>query len=248
MISISNWAKHHQWLARIIIVASFIVLNVLGYKTGLMLHDTGIYLPVASIVFFVCLYAAGFIAYPFKNKKEKNPGKSSRYLRQKTCDIILAGSSFLMIVYFGNHKETLFRYSLPFNEAIASSNILPKDSTVNTYKSIAAFAASMKDKNGNFLKWKERKKLLKEQIRAIKRSKETSDGDKTGLIILAVLVAVLLIGLIAALACSIACSGSGAFAVIVGVGGTALVIWLLIRVIKNIKRGKNKEPDKAPSI
>ena len=172
---------------------------------------------------------------------------ASRYVRQKTCDILLAGSTYLMIVYLDNHKEILFRYTLPFNRAMASNIILPKDSTVKTYKSIAAFSASMKDANGNYLKWKERKKLLKEQVRAIKNSKDPSNGGKAVLIILSVLVALLLIGLIASLACSIACGGSDALAVIVVLGGTALVIWLLIRVIRNINRKKIKEPEKAPS-
>ena len=98
-----------------------------------------------------------------------------------------------------------------------------------------------------FFKWKERKKLLKEQVRAIKNSKDPSNGGKAVLIILSVLVALLLIGLIASLACRIACGGSDALAVIVVLGGTALVIWLLIRVIRNINRKKIKEPEKAPS-
>ncbi len=246
MRKISVWAKQHPWAARFIIIASFILLNVLGFTTGLLLHDAGIYLPLAAILFFACLYATGFIAYPLKNKNGKYRIKASHYVRQKTCDILLAGSTYLMIVYFGNHKENLFRYSLPFNQAAASNTILPKDSTVKTYKSIANFSASMKDENGNFLKWKERKKLLKEQIRAIKNSNEPSGGGKTALIILSILVALLLIGLIASLACSISCGGSEVFAVIVGVGGTALVIWLLIRVIRSITRKKIKEPEKVP--
>jgi hypothetical protein len=250
MRKISIWAKHNPWFARIIIIASFIILNLLAFITGSLLHDSGIYLPFAALLFFACLYAWGFIAYPFKNKKEKFRMSASCYVRQKTCDIFLAGSTYLMIVYSGNHKEILFRYSLPFNQALATNTItiLPKDSTVKTYKSISAFSASMKDEKGNYLKWKERKKLLKEQIRAIKHSNEPSNGGKTALIILSVLVAILLIGLIASLACSISCGGSDVLAVIVGIGGTALVIWLLIRVIRNINRKKSKEQEKATAF
>lgn len=244
MRKISVWAKQHPWAARIIIVVSFIILSVLGFTTGVLLRDAGIYLSLAVLLFFVCLYATGFIAYPFKNKNGKTRIKASGYVRQKACDILLAGSTYLMIVYFGNHKEILFQYSFPLKQAMASSSILPKDSTEKTYKSIAAFSASMKDKNGNLLKWKERKKLLKEQVKAIRNSNEPSDGGKVALIILSVLIALLLIGLIASLACSISCGGSEVFAVIVAVGGTGLVIFLLIRVIRSIlgKKKRKKEP------
>jgi hypothetical protein len=248
MRKISIWAKRHQWSARIIIIASFVILNVLGFTTGLLLKEAGIFLPLAAILFFACLYATGFIAYPIKNKNGKNSKLKVSYVRQKTCDILLAGSTYLMIVYSGNHKEILFQHPFPFSQAIASNTILPKDSTVKTYKSIAAFAASMKDENGNYLKWKERKKLLKEQIRAIKNSNEPSAGGKIALIILSVLVAILLIGLIASLACSLSCGGSDVLAVIVGIGGTALVIFLLIRVIRGINRKKIKEQEKVPAV
>jgi hypothetical protein len=247
MKKISLWAKHHPWSARITIVVSFIILNGLGFTTGLLLHNLGIDLPVATIVFFIVLYAGGFIYYPFKNKKKNLPKNPSYYIRQKTCDILLAGSTYLMIVYFGNHQEMLFQYSLPFNKAMASNSITPKDSTAKSYKSIAEFSKSMKDENGKALKWKERKKLLKEQVRAIRHSKETSEGGKTVLIILSVLAALLLISLVASLACSLSCAGSDVAAVLVGVGGTALIIWLLIVVIRRItgKKKITKEPARS---
>jgi len=242
MKKISVWAKHHPWTARIIIVVSFILLNVLGFTTGLLLHDSGIYLPLAVLLFFACLYATGFIAYPFKTKNGKYRLGASRYVRQKTCDILLAGSTYLMIVYCGNHKEILFRYSIPFNRALASNTILPKDSTLKTYKSIAAFKSSIKDVNGKLHSWKERKKLLKEQVSGIKKANDLSDGAKTALIILSVLLALGLIYVVAALACTLSCDGSEVAAVVVGIGGTGLVIFLLILVIRSIlgkKRHKN---------
>lgn len=248
MKKISVWGKHHPRASRIVIVVSFIVLTMLGFTTGLLLRDAGIYLPLAVLLFFACLYATGFLAYPFKNKNGKYRMTASHYVRQKTCDILLAASTFLMIVYLGNHKETLFRYSLPFNQAMASNT--PRDSTVKTYKSIGAFNISMKDANGKLHTWKERKKLLKEQVRAIKNASGISNGAKTALIILSVLVALGLIILVAALACSLSCNGSEAAAVIVGVGGTGLVIFLLIVVIRSIlgkKRNKNKPVETRPS-
>lgn len=243
MRKISVWAKYHQWSARLIIIVSFIFLNVLGLSTGLLLHDLGINLSVSTIVFFTLLYAAGFIYYPFKIKKKSKRKNPSNYLRQKTCDILLAGSTYLMIVYFGNHKEMLFQYSLPFSQASASNNIFPKDSAAKTYKSIAVFNRNMKDENGNLLKWKERKHLLKEQVRAIKKDNDLSGVAKAALIVLAVIAALGLLYLVAALACNLSCGGSDVGAVLVTIGGTALVIFLLVIVIRSIlgKQKRKKE-------
>ncbi|HRF20009.1 MAG TPA: hypothetical protein PK977_17655, partial [Chitinophagaceae bacterium] len=75
---------------------------------------------------------------------------------------------------------------IPANAISGNNTILPKDSSAKTYKSIREFSASIKDKEGKLLKWKERKKLLKEQVRSIKKADNLSKGDKAGLIVLAV--------------------------------------------------------------
>ncbi|MBC7875010.1 MAG: hypothetical protein H7Y01_13490 [Ferruginibacter sp.] len=246
MKKISSWAKDHKWSARIIIVLSFAILNILGVITGGLLTSLGITIPGAIFVFFACTYCAGFIAYPSRSLKKKKLGAAAFYVRQKSCDLLLAGSTFLMIVCLGNRPGQLFRYDMSFNAALASNTSLPKDSTLNTYKTIAAFSASMKDENGKSLKWKERKKLLKEQVKAIKKSTEPSKGGKVALIILSVIVAIGLLGLVLGLACNLSCSGSDAAAILVGVGGTALVVFLLVITIRAIQ-GKKKKP-KDPDI
>ena len=86
-----------------------------------------------------------------------------------------------------------------------------------------------------------KKKLLKEQLRAIKKSGEISKGGKVALIILSVIVALGLLYLVAALACNISCSGSEGGAIILAVGGTALVIFLLVITLRAIL-GKKKKP------
>ena len=247
MKKISIWAKDHKWSARFLIIASFIVLNALAIVTGVLLSSIGISVPLTVMLLFAGAYSAAFIVYPSRSLRRKKLTAAKFYVRQKSCDLILVGSTFFMIVYIGNHPERLFQYDPPFNTAMASSTSLPKDSTLKTYKTLTAFSASLKDEKGNPLKWKERKKLLKEQVKAIKNADEPSKGGKIALIILSVLVAIGLISLIAALACSLSCGGSYVAAVIVGLGGTALVIWLLINMIRNINgKKKIKEPEKVP--
>lgn len=104
----------------------------------------------------------------------------------------------------------------------------------------------MKDANGKQLSWKERKKLLKAQVRAIKKADDLSNGAKVALIFLSALVALGLLFLVAALACDLSCSGSGAAAVLVGLAGTALIALLLVVVIRAILGKKRKKPKPGP--
>ncbi|MEI9943660.1 MAG: hypothetical protein WDN26_05510, partial [Chitinophagaceae bacterium] len=126
--------------------------------------------------------------------------------------------------------------------------LLPKDSTLSTYKNVAAFTASMKDENGKTLKWKERKKLLKAQVKEIKKSKELSNGAKAGLIILSSIIALGLLALILGLACDLSCSGADGLAILVGVGGTALIVFLLVLTIRSITGKKRKRKQAIEKI
>lgn len=245
MKKISLWAKSHPWPARIIIVVSFILLNGLGIVTGLLLRDLQVILPSATLLFFVSLYAGGVLFYPRKKNGGHGQARSLFYRRQKTCDLLLVGSTFLMIVYLGNHPRQIFNYPSPFSSAMASTSSLPKDSLNHAYKSGRDFMATVRDEKGKLLKWKERKKLLKTQIKAIRHDDDLSPGAKAALIILCVLVALGLSYLVASLACSLSCSGSEAGAVVVAIGGSALIIFLTIIAIRAIM-GKKKKQIKNP--
>ena len=240
MKKISIWASRHIIASRIIIVVSWIVLMLIGVYTGSQLIILNVRFPSITMIFFITFFLVAFLVYPSRNNKKKKITISKFYLHQKSCDFILAFSSFCMIVYCSNHSDRLFQSNNGVHATAFVTIVHPKDSTRKPYKSISAFASSMKEANGNPLKWKERKKLLNEQVKAIKKAAEPSKGEKTILIILSVLVALLLLSLIAALACSIACSGSGVVAALIMAGGTALVVFLLIGMIKRITGKKRK--------
>lgn len=244
MRKLSFWAKQHPWYARIIIVISFLLLGTIGILSGLMLGNLGVSLPLAFLLCFAAVYAFAFIAYP--RKKEKG---MAFYRKQKACDLLLAASTFFMILYLGNHPEQVFRYQVPFTSAMAIIPVNPGDSMQRSFKPISVFAKSMKGEDGKLLKWKERKKMLKSQIKTIKTTEGLSRSSQTGLIILSVIVALGLLYLVGALACTLSCNGSQVAAVIVGVGGAALIIFLLFIVIRNLTGKKKKEiknPDNEP--
>lgn len=248
MKKLSLWARDHKWQSRLIIVVSFVMLTGLGLLTGLLLYDLEVYLPIITFFLFIGICIAGFIFYPRK-RSAGSLNRNRRYWRQKSCDLLLGASTFGMIVFIANRPQEALQYSFPFPVATASIPSLPKDSVLISYKPIPLFKQSLKDENGKWLKWKERKSLLKAQIKGIRESNELSGGAKVALIILSVLIAAGLIIGVASLACSLSCSGSEAAAIVVGVLGTAAVVALLIFVIKKITGKKKKEiknPENPP--
>ena len=89
---------------------------------------------------------------------------------------------------------------------------------------------------------KKEKKLLKAQIKGIREADDMDEGERVALIILSVVLAMLALFGIFVLACNLSCAGSEAAALIVGIGGTALVIWLLVITIRSINRKKRSAP------
>lgn len=238
MKKISYWAKEHKTIARIAIVVSFIFLNILAFFTGHLLNQIGIFLLPQFLFGSFFIYFIAFVAYPTKSLKGVKLNPSTYYRLQKTCDFILAASTFCMIVCLCNRPERLFQFYPQIKAVIIASPV--KDSLVKYYRSLSDFNSSLKDGQGNLLKWKVRKKLLKQQVREIKKDNNLSKGAKASLIFLSVLVALGLVFLVAALACNLSCNGFDAAAVIVGIGGTALVIFLLVAVIRAINGKKRK--------
>lgn len=246
MKKLSIWAKHHKIASRVIIILSFILLTIIAYFTGTWFSDLGVIIPPVILFIALLLYLISIIAYPRRSGTHKKYRPKFFYVRQKGCDIVLAASTFIMMICLANNTDSFIYSFAPANAISVNSNVLPKDSSVKTFKSLKEFSSSMKDKEGKMLKWKERKKLLKEQVRGIKKTENLSKGDKGGLIVLSVLVALGLLTLIGALSCSIYCSGSEGAAILVGIGGSALVILLLVITIKAIKKGK-KVPKEEPA-
>ncbi len=246
MKKISFWAKKHKPAARLIIILSFILLIVAGFMVGNFLNELKILIPTFCFVCIMTIYFLALLLYPSHYRKVTvSPNKFYRW--QKTCDLVLAASAFLLMVYVSNDKfSTLQNFSIA--SASASSGSLPADSNRATYKSLQAFSVSLKNNQGEELKWKEKKKLLKEQVRAIKKTEGISKGGKVLLIILSVIAAIGLFSIVASLSCSLSCSGSTAAAFVVGFGGTALIVLLLIKVIRSInKKHRNSKPEEAVS-
>jgi len=237
---LSFWAKSHKRTTRLLIIAAFLLLNITGMIIGLLLTDLNILFHPVTFYIFVILFFAALGLYPDKATKGTLFSNRAFYIRQKTCDLVLAGSAFLMIVCISNSKMIFETNYTPVNAATRTTSAIIKDSTLRPYKSVAAFSASMKDENGKLLKWKERKKLLKEQLKGIKSAQDMSNGGKAALIVLCSLVALGLLMLVLAWSCDLSCSGSDGAAILVGVGGTVAIVFLLILATRLIYGRKKK--------
>lgn len=250
MKSISYWARAHKLAARIIIIVSFLMLNIIGIITGFLLHQFGVVLTVGVLYCFFIFYFVAFISYPSKNDKQSIKNKADFYVWQKTCDIILIATTYGMIICLANNPVNLLHLYSSTNASITIEKVTQKDSLRNGYKSIKDFSASMKDKDGKQLKWKERKQLLKKQIKEIKNSNDLTKSEKVLITFLSILVALGLIYLIASLACNISCSGNEALAVLVLLLGIAAIVILFVWAMRSIYKKKTKvsttdAPDKS---
>jgi short-subunit dehydrogenase len=242
MKQLSYWARNNKWKARLLIILSWIALTFLGIYIGTNLSNWGIQLPRVMLGIVITSFLLTVFLYPLQKQKGQK-GNGPAYYRQKTFDLVLAVCSFSMVIYVSNNPDVLFQQSENLYAASSIPSSLPKDSSARSYKSNAEFSASLKDENGNPLKWKERKKLLKKQVKGIKSSRDLSGGEKFLLTFLACLAAAGLLYLVGALSCSLSCAGSEAAAIIVGIGGLGLVIFLLVITIRSI-HGKNKRKAK----
>jgi hypothetical protein len=218
-------------------------MNILGIVTGSLFEDLNIRFSSWFILVALLGFSIAWWKYPAKKNVANKLEKSRQYVFQKNCDVVLVGSTFLMFIYFGNQKISSYSTSV-FSDSAIKSVSLPKDST-KTYKPVEEFKKSLYDKAGHPLKWKESKKLLKQQIRAIKKDKTISVGGKAGLIVLCILIAIILAYGVAALSCSLSCSGSEGAAVAVAVLGLLGIILLAYFAIHSITRKAKREREKV---
>ena len=237
MKSISFWAKKHIWQSRLLIVVIYILLNGIGLSTGKLLNDINVTLP--GLYFIVCVIITVILCIGYSSTNVMAARLFTRYFRRKFFDFALGLITFLMIIYSGNNYKILFIN----NEAVNAFSIhhLSKDSTLYYNPLIQNFIASIKNMDVSKLSLKEKKRIIKHQIKTIKHDKDISEGNKTLLIILSVIIALGLLFGLAGLSCSLSCSGSEALAIIVGIGGTFLIIFFLIRIIKRITNSHVKK-------
>jgi hypothetical protein len=224
MKKISFWAHENKKTARLTIVISYILLNVIGLFLGDVIHSLNVELTPLFLAIAILLTLIGWMIYPSMSRKKEY---SNFFWRQKSADLILVSATFLFVVYMGNalnSNDNIFR-----NNTQAAAILFTNVSHVTNTPKTTVSKKSL------------RKKIRSEFKRLRKAYKDSTDTKKTIYIILAVLVAVGLTSLLSAAVCSISCSGSEALAIVVLIVGLGGIIFGLVKLIQRITRGKPKK-------
>ena len=226
MKKLAFWAHTHKNPARLIIILSYGVLNLLALFLGDIFHSLNIEFTPTLYLFAFVLTLTGWMLYPSKSRKKEY---RNFFLRQKFTDFILISATFLFTVYFGNAMNKP-GFSI-FNPVQAISIIHPSSSS-NVSKSPTAKTSVSK---------KSFRQKIRAEIKSIRKAyKDSSKSQKTGYIIVAVFVALVLLYGVAILACNLGCSGYEALAYVAFFLGLGGIIFGLVKIIQRITRGKSK--------
>lgn len=247
MYRISLWGRQHIWTTRFLIVAIYVMLNVTGFLLGEQLAANGIYLSQTHFYIGTALVLAGFFAY--LSKKSKKDFKHF-YRFHKSCDALLVSGTFVLLVCLAQPQ------SLPQPWMGLQANATIVTTPANSEPNAQAKQSIFRKVANGAIKWLGidkaiQKKIQKNWQRLQYEYKRSSDGGKIALIVLTILVAVALSFLVIGLACNLSCNGSDAAAILVGVLGMGLIIFLSVKVINRINRGPRqpkaaKPKDKTP--
>jgi hypothetical protein len=217
MRKISSWAKQHPFSARVMIVALYFPLNILGIIAGYFLADEGVFLPAAFFYSVLFLFLLAVVHYK----------KAGYYYARKLADFTLGFFTFLMICFYGNLRNSP-PAPAPFNHATGAMHL------VNTIQSVTVEQDDATNKD-----------TKKQQKQVFKKKKKISKGWKVVLIILTISGAIGLLILLAALSCSLACNGAEGLAFAVGILGTVGILFLAYRIIRRISKGPRKPKEDA---
>ena len=231
MKKISFWAYHHLWAARLIIMLSWLLLTIMAAFLGDLLYSPSFSFSIITYYFLAAASLAGVILYPQKKDKKKY---KNFYVLQKSCDAILAAATFLAIIVTSYEANRITHSFYPVNAAMSVAK--PSGNTVK-----------IKPDDISKKPLKSLRKSLKQNVTSLRAAyKNTTRGGKIALVALSVFVAAILLLAVITFACNLSCSGSATAALLLGFGGAAVIIFLLIRVIRRITKGKRIKNVKEP--
>lgn len=232
----SRWGKNHVSVARFLIVCSHLLLTALALWSGLVFAQHSI--TISNNVFLGALFffMMALLLYPSKSKRNF----IQQYKYQKSCDLVLVATTFLMILQVGNQFSNQDLPSISSFQNTVQASMLSKPSDGSLTNKVTT--------PPHKLSWKEKIQLKKNLIRKyFEQEKEYSDGEKVGYTILGILGATLLLFLVVILACNLSCSGAEGLAIMVAIVGTSGIIFLLALLFKELF-GKKKSSHEVASL
>lgn len=223
MKRISYWAKNNVVKARILIVIAEVMLFVFAVSLGILLMRIDVYLPLLIAIISFLLLIMAIIFYPSKEMRRKLRAKL--YTRQKTCDISIAVSVF-MLVCFTINREKIIEWNV----------YTPLHGTYISFKELKEGAPAKKTVS---------KKQARKELRALRKNLRKDKDAFTALYVALVIIGSIgLFVLLAVLACSISCSGNDGLALLVLLVGTFGIVFLATKLITHIIRRRKKPVEK----
>ncbi|MGC1390509.1 MAG: hypothetical protein WA816_05685 [Bacteroidales bacterium] len=223
--NISRWATINPWKTRFLITGIHILTGTAGIILGKKLADSGTHFTELSKNLSIAVFLTSSLLYPVRKSQTKL--FKHTYLRQKTHDLALFLSGFMLIVNIGNHYSEL---NPSFASLLGTRNFKQQQEHVSSNNiqvpyQLVFYKSENQSQDGS----------------SVHQKKELGDWAKFFLTILAIAVACGLGYGLAVLSCSIACSGSQGLAVVVGIGGLVAIIALLFWALRSIFSPKHKE-------
>jgi hypothetical protein len=223
--NISHWATINPWKTRFLITGIHVLTGTAGIILGKKLADSGTHFTELSKNLSIAIFLTSALLYPVR----KSPTELFKhtYLRQKTHDLALFLSGFMLIVNVGNHYSEL---NPSFASLLGTRNFKQQQEHVSSNNiqvpnQLVFYKSENQSQDGS----------------SVVQKKELGDWAKFFLTILAIAVACGLGYGLAVLSCSIACSGSQGLAALVGIGGLIGIIALLFWALRSIFSSKHKE-------
>ncbi len=216
MKQLSFWAKNHVWLSRLIIVVLCHVLVFVGVGLGVVLSAE-----VGKLNWIWEASLVGTVSFIFWIYLPKH---TLTYSKRTIILALIYCLCFLICMLVGNR--------LP--ERVMSEGV--------TSPSYQVLVASMSPAKVNSEKTKrelrqEYRKAIKNIVKQILHSwQKQGSGSKTLLIVLTIFLALIVFLALAVLSCSIACAGNEVLAALVLLGGTGLIVWGTVVLIRSIVR------------
>ena len=218
--NISFWAKNNKRTSRLVLAGLKIILAGLGLYTGKLLYENDLLLTNTTTYSLIGASLLSAAWYPTK-KKSGNSDKRS-YTRQKKHDLILSMSGFLLMASIGNqalgNREYFPILNSVYDRIIPSVPEIFTSIDVNNYFKV--------DQTNNFSNEKSTKEKQSKRAWQI--------VGKILLTILALSFILLLEFIVLVLTCNLSCNGNEVFAVLVGIGGTLLCLFLAFFLMKKI--------------
>ena len=239
MRTISRWANKHIQFTRLLVVILHLAAITFACYLGYQIADEGIFFTPMVLYISLMAWICAAILYPKRIQK-------GVYKLRKTCDLILAASTFFIFTYATN-TEGLFNSE---QGKVYAATSIAKELGDPTASEILA---SLQYRDKSTLTKKEKrilKREFKKQIGLFVKAKFQGDDDgsgRAGLIILTIIAALGVLYLVAALACSLSCNGMDGAAIAVALLGTAGVVWATIAIIRRINRGPRNKEEPIPT-